>query len=346
MSAQVTRSRSDVLGVLLLLALLGWVALSARDDGGDFAEMAGSVGVLAAAYLVGRFATRWTVAVVALGCLVVAVSLARTGDPRSAGPLAPPLDYANADAALAVQAAALACLGAVLVRPLIARTLLLTAAAGFVGYAVLIGSAAGAATGALVLAAGVWAMLRAPAGTRVLRSAAAVMALAAVAVTLVLGATRDTDSSGAEALTERRVALWHDAVDITVEHPLTGVGPGRFPQVSPTAMADADTQAAHSAVLEQAAETGIPGALLLVALMLWALLRTGPGDGGSRGRDAGAAAMVAVAAWLALALHTSVDYVADYPAVLAVAGLVTGLGTRQPSPVQARWPELAAGTRG
>jgi O-antigen ligase len=234
----------------------------------------------------------------------------------------------------------------VLVRPLIARTLLLTAAAGFVGYAVLIGSAAGAATGALVLAAGVWAMLRAPAGTRVLRSGAAVMALAAVAVTLVLGATRDTDNSGAEALSERRVALWHDAVDITVEHPLTGVGPGRFPQVSPTAMADADTQAAHSAVLEQAAETGLPGALLLVALMLWALIRTGPGDGGSRGRDARAAAMVAVAAWLALALHTSVDYVADYPAVLAVAGLVTGLGTRQPSPVPARWPELVAGTRG
>jgi O-antigen ligase len=272
--------------------------------------------------------------------------LARTGDPRGAGPHAPPLGYAYADAALAVQAAAMACLAAVLSRPLVARALLLTAAAGFAAYAVLIGSAAGAATGALVLAAGAWAMLRAPAGTRVLRWAAAVTALAAVAVTLVLGATRDTDGSGAEALTERRVALWHDAVDITVGHPLTGVGPGRFPAVSPTAMADADTQAAHSAVLEQAAETGLPGAVLLVVLGLWALVRIGPGDGGSRGRDAGAAAMVAVAAWSALALHTAVDYVADSPAVLAAAGLVMGLGTRRPARVPAPRPELAAGTRG
>jgi O-antigen ligase len=133
-------------------------------------------------------------------------------------------------------------------------------------------------------------------------------------------ADADIDRASA-ALTERRIELWRDAGRLAVDHPVTGVGPGRFEEASRIAGLDPDTRAAHSAILETAAEIGIPGAALLVGAMLAVL-----GGLWSRGRAA-APAMVAVAAWAAFCLHASVDYVGDFPAVVTTAGLVAGLGT-------------------
>ena len=71
------------------------------------------------------------------------------------------------------------------------------------------------------------------------------------------------------ALAERRVALWHDAIAIIEEQPLFGVGPSRFSSESPIAMVDRDEPWAHQEFLQQGAETGLPGAILLVLLFGW-----------------------------------------------------------------------------
>jgi O-antigen ligase len=69
-------------------------------------------------------------------------------------------------------------------------------------------------------------------------------------------------------LTERRVALSSDTVDLFQSEPLTGVGPGRFRALSPTALADQDARWAHNEYLEVAAETGVFGLILVVGLVL------------------------------------------------------------------------------
>ena len=142
-----------------------------------------------------------------------------------------------------------------------------------------------------------------------------------VGLTAVLAVAHDADPDltdpAARVLTERRLDLWSDAVDLAADHPLTGVGSGRFEEESATARASRDTKPAHSTWLEAAAETGVPGGLLLLALALWPLAAVGTGR----------AAAVGAAAWTAFCLHASVDYVTDTVGVVVLAALVVGLAS-------------------
>jgi O-antigen ligase len=316
----------DGLGMLLLALFLVWVCAVGRDTAGGTARMVGAILVLAAGYVVGRLAGahRWVTATA--GVVVAAsvlVALLAGGLPWRAGPTAAPLGYANADAALAVQAAALAGLAAVVVGGRRGWGLVAVAVALII-WPVLALSAAGAVTGLLVLLTLLACVVSTGRGARrgallrPWRAAALALGVAVVTATVLAGVTHS--DSAAAVLTERRVDLWHDAVRIVGDHPLVGVGPGQFDDASPTA-ADPDTKAAHSAVLEQAAETGVPGALLLVALATWALWRARRPGSNPR------VVAVAAAAWLALVVHSAVDYVADFPAVLLLAGLVMGWAT-------------------
>jgi O-antigen ligase len=122
-----------------------------------------------------------------------------------------------------------------------------------------------------------------------------------------------------QALSQRRAQLWHDAVAIAAQHPVTGTGAGGFARLAPTA-ADTDTTAAHSLLLGVAAETGWVGASLLAAVMVWALARSGL-DGGT------AVQAVVVAAWTAFQLQTAIDYIGSSWAVVMTAALVTGLAS-------------------
>ncbi|MGZ4610676.1 MAG: O-antigen ligase family protein [Actinomycetes bacterium] len=343
MSSRPVLSRPDRYGVLLLAAFAGWVIVVGADSRHGTLRMLAAVGVLAAAYVGGRWAgrSRFAATYAALAAAAGILALLTNGLSSHPGPLAPPLGYANADAALAVQTCALTGLAAVLSRrPVLARLLLLVATC-LLGYTALVRSAAGVATGALVL---LIALLVASTFRRRLSAAswvatlAAITVLTAVALTATLGALH-SDRAGT-VFSQRRVDLWHDAVTIVRDQPVTGAGPGRFAQASPTAAADPDTRAAHSAAIEQAAETGLPGAVLLGALWLWVFWRAWRPS-----VDAGPA-LIATGAWLALGLHSSIDYVADFPAVLALAGLVMGMATSASVPVRDPRLSPAAGNQG
>jgi glycosyltransferase involved in cell wall biosynthesis/O-antigen ligase len=63
-----------------------------------------------------------------------------------------------------------------------------------------------------------------------------------------------------------RVGLWNQAIELTKEDPVLGVGPGLVGTLNP----DASNKVfyAHNIVLDAAVEMGVPGALALVALLL------------------------------------------------------------------------------
>jgi O-antigen ligase len=119
-----------------------------------------------------------------------------------------------------------------------------------------------------------------------------------------------------KTLTETRMALWHDAIDLTIRHPVTGVGIGGFAVASPVAAADPDRRHAHQEYLETAADTGVLGGVLLVGLFVWATARTGI-RGGIR-------ATLAAAGVTALGIHASVDYILHFPLIPITCAVLAG----------------------
>lgn len=259
-------------------------------------------------------------AVVTLG--ILAVLLASPEALRGVAN-AGPLGYANADAALGVQGVTAGCIALVgargRARP---ATGLLVVALCVV--TVLIRSAAAAALLVGVLAVTGWVLVRRTTPTRTVATVAAVLVLAAVVTTAIAGATyhvargNTLDDLAQRAVTARRVALWHDAVELMADHPLRGVGPQRFPRESPTARRDADTRQAHSAFLQSGAEGGVPALLLLVAVIGLVLTRLAATRGTAQ-------AVVGAAGVGALAVHASIDYVLQFPSLVVLAALVAGV---------------------
>ena len=74
-----------------------------------------------------------------------------------------------------------------------------------------------------------------------------------------------------------RKALWSAAVNMGADHPLLGVGPGRFGIESPNYVTDDPVNLqrpfAHNSYLEIFAETGFPGLIAFLAMLLtsWSL---------------------------------------------------------------------------
>jgi len=154
---------------------------------------------------------------------------------------------------------------------------------------------------------------------------AAALLLAILGTTVALGAlyekgprTSRLDRAVDATLTERRVTLWNDALAIVASHPVTGVGPGRFQITSPTARSDKDARWAHNEFLQQAAETGLPGGLLMLASFAWGfalLFRRAPSN---------KLALLGAMALAGLGITASVDYVMHFPAILLVAAALLG----------------------
>lgn len=69
--------------------------------------------------------------------------------------------------------------------------------------------------------------------------------------------------------TAQRIGLWRQAIDATQKRPVLGVGPGLVSTLNP----DTNNKVfyAHNVVLDAAVETGIPGAIAFVALVLGGL---------------------------------------------------------------------------
>jgi O-antigen ligase len=236
------------------------------------------------------------------------------------------LGYANANGQLYAQAVAALALVFVSRRSRRGRICAAGAACLFVLAALRTGSLGGALT-AFALAG--WMLL----ARRVRRPAPTVLAMAAavtisIAATIALGADQQPGGSASiatrmvdKALTTRRPILWHEALMMIRSQPVRGVGPERFQAESATSRSDRDARWAHSAVLQQAAETGLVGAALLVSLAAvgFALLLVSP--------QPTAVVVVGAAGLTSLLLHASMDYILHFAWLPITAAALLGAAT-------------------
>jgi O-antigen ligase len=121
-----------------------------------------------------------------------------------------------------------------------------------------------------------------------------------------------------------RLQLWQEALRLARDAPGVGVGPGRFGELSATGTGALPDGKPHSAPLQQAAEQGAVGMLLLAATFCWvlhALWRTPRPT---------PVALTAGAALTALAVIASVGNALSFTTVTAGAGLLAGWATAWP----------------
>lgn len=332
----------DAAGMVVLACCAVWVMVcaagrEARPEGMMLALLA-----ITAGYAAGRVlgALLPTVTLAAGAVTVLALVLGpghRLSDVRDV----PPLGYPNADAALLVLAAGAACCAAWGVTravwglpPAVWRTLLRLLAMAAAVTALALGSAAAFAAGVAVvlcsLAAG-----RMPHRLLGLLGFALAAALAvggsyAVAADSLPGGLSESVTG---QLTQPRVALWHQALDLAERHPLRGVGPDRFSEESTPLPTDTPTaETPQSAPFQLAAEQGAPGVALLGGAYVWTLCALW------RSPRSTPAVLTAAAALTGLGLLATVDHVLSYTAVTAAAGLLAGLVTSRPLPAQAPAP--------
>ncbi|MGB8938818.1 MAG: O-antigen ligase family protein, partial [Streptomyces sp.] len=157
------------------------------------------------------------------------------------------------------------------------------------------------------------------------------LALATLVVTGVTWAIADdTLPEGLSASLEGqldgyRVELWQDALALTGQEPALGVGPGRFADSSPTVAEHLLTDGKpHSALLQQAAEQGLVGVVLLAAVFCWLLYAL------YRSPRSTQVVLSAGAALTALAAVASVGNALSLTAVTTGAGYLAGIATARP----------------
>ncbi|WP_246375741.1 O-antigen ligase family protein [Brachybacterium aquaticum] len=150
---------------------------------------------------------------------------------------------------------------------------------------------------------------------------------AAIAAVLLLARaeTWPRELRETESLSYARHSLWSDALLLWSAHPLTGAGPGAFYDYSATARSEEHLRAVHSSILQVGSEFGLLGALLLLVVLAAGVLLAARGDPGP--------ALLGIAAWSALAVHSMIDHLYEFPVVVILAGLVVGwAGARPPRP--------------
>ena len=306
-----------------LCAAAGWAYVSGVLTGRPWGQAVGVLLGSGAAFVVAEIVStkRPLVAPTVVVALVGVMALASVDQLLARRPIGGPLGYTNADAALFVQAAIAGLLIAMRVRNTGVRILAMCAAGGFGLATVLSGSLAGDVLLAVVVVATVLSRIgRIPVTLWILRS----MFVAMLLTTVLLGASYEQGSmvKGAvvEELSERRLVLWRDAIDLLRAHPLLGVGPGGFQVYSPTARSDIDARWAHHEFLQFGAETGVPGMVLLLAAVALAL-------GSAHADQATTTGVLGTAAVAALAIHACVDYVMHFPLVPIVAVTLLGVAS-------------------
>ncbi|NGO06100.1 O-antigen polymerase [Streptomyces sp. HC44] len=328
-SAYERRTVSDVTGVIALGACATWSLITASAHGGRPEGVLLAVLAVAAGYASGRiFGTLLPVAAPCAAALA-GLGLAIAAPNTAPGPqVISPLGQTGATAALLTLSAGAACCAAWAARPPVLRLGLRLLAAGIAVAAAVLGSTAG-----FVACAGV--LLCSLAADRMHRRALGLAGLA-LATALVTGATwavaenvlPDGLTSSLEGqLTQQRVQLWRDALDMARLEPGLGVGPGRFPELSPTVTQSPLPEGKpYSAPFQQAAEQGLVGVVLLAAVFCWMLYALW------RAPRPTPVALTAGAALTALAAIAAVGNALSLPTVTAGAGLLAGLATARPLP--------------
>lgn len=321
----------DAIGVVVLVCCAVWALVAAagrpaRPEGTLLALLAVTAG-----YALGRILGALLPVLAPAAAAAAVLALVLVPPTRlSAHPDAPPLGYPNADAALLVLAVGAACCAAWAARGTAWRAALRCAGAGAAVAALALGSAAGFAAGVAIVLCSLTAarMTRRPLGLTAFALAAA-LAVGGSCAVAVDALPSGLSESLTGQLTQPRVELWHQAVDLAEQHPLRGVGPGRFadeaapasgPDLAPSA------ESPQSAPLQLAAEQGVPGVALLAAAFGWLLTALW------RSPRPTPVVLTAAASLTGLAMLATVDHVLSYAVVTAGAGFLSGIATARPFP--------------
>ncbi|MEU6844282.1 O-antigen ligase family protein [Streptomyces sp. NPDC046716] len=321
---------SDVVGVAVLGGCATWSLITATARAGRPEGVLLAVLAVAAGYAGGRIAGG--LAPVATSCAVAAGGLALAVASPQAVPApntaAPPGGAGATAALLVLSTGALSC-AAWAARNRRLRTTLHLLSAGTVAVGALAGSGAGAAaSGVVVLCALASARLRRRAGA-LAGLGVGTAAVAGLGIALADGALPSGPASFLEGeLSERRVQLWHRALDLAASDPSLGAGPGRFADFGTASTLSAGSSAPdarpHSAVLQVAAEQGFIGLALLTAAYCWLLYVLW------RSARPTPVVLTAGAALTAVAMLATVGNALSFTAVTAGAGLLAGIATAVP----------------
>ncbi|MFJ8082419.1 O-antigen ligase family protein [Streptomyces sp. NPDC096205] len=321
------RRVSDGAGVVVLGSCAIWSVISASVHGGRPEGVLLAVLAVAAGYAAGRICGALLPVAALCGAALAGLGLA-IGTPYLVPGPEPgvPLGHAGAAAGLLVLCTGAACCAAWGTAVPALRLALRVLAAGVAVAAALLGSPAGAVLCVAVLLCSLAAGAMRSRGTGI-----AGLALAATLVTGTIWAVAEHALPDGLALslqarlTAQRVELWQDALHLSGEDLLLGVGPGRFGELSPAAAAAPFPDGKpHSAPLQQLAEQGVVGLVLLGAAFAWvlhALWRTARPT---------PVALTAGAALTALAAVAAVGNALSFTPVSVGAGLLAGLATAQP----------------
>jgi O-antigen ligase len=320
----------DSVGAGLFLVTGAWMVLASLDSGGSAVPGVQLLLGCGLALVVVRKIGPQARVVVPAAVLLTATIIAAGSDTGvlSTAPLSGPFRYINADSAFYVQAAIAGLMLAAGAGPWLVRVL------GGVGagiFAILpFAIHALAAAWLIVLLPGAALFSVAAMGSRGARHAVlfcGLLFVASMSATLALGATYWPGAdqnlvrrSAVKAVNEHRLVLWHDAFVIMRRHPAVGVGARRYQVVSPIASQDPDSRWAHNEFLQQGAEGGIAGLMLMALVFMWGFVRLWVV------RFPDAVTALGAAALAALGIHASIDYVIHFPAIPVVAASLVATG--------------------
>ncbi|MBL1082732.1 O-antigen ligase family protein [Streptomyces actinomycinicus] len=313
--------------MILLGACAGWSLITAAAHDGRPEGMLLAVLAAAAGYAAGRVSgALLPVAAPGIGAAAgLALVVALPG--LSPGPwYTATLGHAGATAALLVLATGAACCAAWATTAPALRLGLRALACVIVAAGAVVGAAAGCVAGAAVL---LCSFAAGPARRRGAWLAGLAATAALVAGTVWAVAAKALPAGVAEPLEDRftphRVQLWQDALRLAGRNGGLGVGPGRFAEPDRTgARTLLSDGTPHSAPLQQAAEQGLVGVLLLVAVFCWVLYALW------RTPRSTPVALTTGAALTALAALASVGNALSFTTVTAGAGLLAGWATARP----------------
>ncbi|MGA5037549.1 O-antigen ligase family protein [Streptomyces capoamus] len=327
--------------MLLLGACAGWSLITAAAHGGRPEGMLLAVLAAAAGYAAGRVSG--ALLPVAAPCVgaVTALALAVAVPGLSPGPwYAAPPGHAGATAALLALATGAACCAAWATAVPALRFGLRALACVVVAAGAVLGSVAGCAAGAVVLVYSLAAGAARGRGAWLAGPAAAAGLVAAA----LWGLAGDALPGGlADALRDRlgadRVRLWRQALGLAGRHGGLGIGPGRFGELGTAAPRVPSSEGRpHSATLQQAAEQGLVGVLLLAGVFCWVLYALW------RSPRSTPVALTAGAALAGLAVLASVSNALSFTAVTAGAALLAGWATARPWTGTGTTPWTGSGT--
>lgn len=332
--AERPRRLIDAAGLAIFVGCGVWMMVSWARSGGTPGPGLGLLIACGLALMAARGMgprARLLVPSAALAAAVLVAAGSRTGL-FSSSPLSGPLEYVNADGAFYVQAAIAGLMLAFGAGPRLLRAVGGAAAAFFAVLPFVIHAVAAAALAIALPAVVVGSAALGPRAARAGVAFLGLMFIGTVVATVLAGATypfaleRNVFQRAAlRAVDGERLFFWQDAYELMRQEPIIGVGPGRYPSLSPNARRDPQDRWAHNEFLQQGAEGGIAGLVLLALVFVWGFVRL------SAGPSPDVVTLLGAASLAALGLHASIDYVMHFPAIpLMAAGLVgTGMTDRR-----------------